>query len=117
MNTEVRPAGVTRQEFRRKQREAARPKTNVPIIHLVDCPACNKRRHTKYQDDDGNVPTVSTETIVVRGETRFVDVCQYCVFKYRSTDERFIMSNLKKLQRAAANRDGTTSDKDFTIDL
>ena len=107
---------TTRQERRRKERESKRVIT-IPTIHLVVCPACQKRRHTKYADENGVVPVPQQETVVVRGEARFVDVCNFCTMKYQTKDQRFILENLKKLQRAAKNRGDGTTEKDFNIDL
>jgi hypothetical protein len=128
-DTVVRTPGVTRQEFRRKQREVSAkfvsgttrnglPKQEIPTIVMVDCPKCKKHRLTKYLGDDGKHLPVSTETVDVRGETRMLDVCDVCNFHYREADKKFIMDNLVKLQRAMRSRKvNRTSDKDFSIDL
>jgi uncharacterized protein YbaR (Trm112 family) len=109
--------GMTRQERRRLERESKRAKSTIPTIHLVVCPSCNKKRHTKYEDSEGKVLVVNTETITVRGEQRFIDVCANCSIKYQIKDQRFIIQNLKKLQNAAKSRNDGTTDKDFTIDI
>ena len=115
---EVRPAGMTRQEWRRKQREASKGKSNIPTIVFVDCPSCKQHRHTKYLAADGSVEPVVFETIEVREEKRLVDVCQFCVQQYHNKDREYILRNLKQLQKAMRNRDAdNTTDKDFNIDL
>lgn len=113
----TRPAGTTRQEWRRKQREAMQPKCSIPTINLVDCPKCGKHRLGKYLGDDGKPLPVSKETTDVRGETRLLDVCGPCADRYRIADAKFIMENFKKIQKALRNRKDGTTDKDFTIDL
>lgn len=128
--SEIRPANVTRQEWRRKQREAKAAsrqkglmvnglqKQPVPTIALVNCPKCNKRRLGKYLGEDNKPFPVSNETIEVRGETRLVDVCGFCDLRYRESDRKFIMDNLKKIQKAMRERRlDPTSHKDFSIDL
>ncbi len=110
-----RPSGMTRQEWRRKQREK---KSNIPTIKLVACPKCNKSRLGKYLGEDGKPLPISLETVDVRGEKRLVDICQFCVERYRQEDQRFIMKNLQKIQTAMRNRKaGSTNEKDFSIDL
>lgn len=129
VETVVRTPGMTRQEFRRKTREARAkggsnvtrtglPKQQIPTIVLVDCPKCKKHRLTKYLGEDGKPMPVSTETVDIRGETRLLDVCGTCNFHYREADKKFIMNNLAKLQKAMRERNiNRTSDKDFSIDL
>lgn len=130
VETVERAPGMSRQEFRRKQREAntrsesggldrrGLPRQPIPTIVLVDCPKCGKHRHSKYLGEDGKVLSVSNETADVRGETRLLDVCGVCNAHYRASDEKFIMSNLKKIQKAMRERRlNPTNDKDFSIDL
>ena len=128
--SEVRPAGMTRQEWRRKQRES-KPVLNaltrtglrkepIPTIKLVKCPNCEKDRLGKYLGEDGQPFPVSNEKIDVRGKERFLDVCGHCAMRFREEDTRFVMANLKKIQEAMrVRKDGPagTTDKDFSIDL
>lgn len=93
----------------------------IPTIVLVECPACHKERLGRYLNDDGTTDPVSEDTVEVRGETRFLDACQFCVEKYQKSDERFIVENMKKLRRAfqeSANKDDGDSDhNDFSLNL
>ncbi len=126
--SQVRTPGVSRQEFRRKQREAASGgsggvtrtglrKEPIPTIKLVKCPNCEKDRLGKYLSDDGQPFPVSSEKVDIRGTERFLDVCGPCAMRFREEDTRFVMSNLKKIQEAMRARKIGTSDKDFSIDL
>jgi hypothetical protein len=128
--SQVRPANMTRQEWRRKQRASTpvlnqftrtgKRKEPIPTIKLVNCPNCNKQRLGKYLADDGQPYPVSNEKQDVRGAERFLDVCGPCATKFRTEDTRFVMANLKKIQEAMRIRkDGPagTTDKDFSIDL
>lgn len=126
--SEVRPAGTTRQEWRRKQREAKSVlntltrtglrKEPIPTIKLVKCPNCEKDRLGKYLGDDGQPFPVSNEKVDVRGNERFLDVCGHCAMRFREEDTRFVMANLRKIQEAMRSRKiGSSSDKDFSIDL
>lgn len=93
----------------------------IPTIKLIDCPACNKRRLERYVQEDGTVEAASTETVEVRGETRHLDACQFCVAKYQKSDERFVIQNMKNLRRAfkeSVNDDEGGSDhNDFSLNL
>ena len=124
----VRPAGMSRQAWRAKQRDEAskrasnigcngRQKSVPPTIKLVTCPSCKKDRLGKYLDDEGQPFPVSNEKVDVRGKERFLDVCGPCMTRFREEDTRFVMSNLKKIQDAMHSRKVGTSDKDFSIDL
>lgn len=123
----VRPTGMTRQEWRRKNRELrtatttdrfGRIKQEIPTIVMVDCPNCNKHRLGKYLGEDSKALPVSKETINVRGETRLVDVCDVCLYHFREKDKRFVMDNLRKIQQAMRNRKiDQKSGEDFTVDL
>ncbi len=128
--TVERTPGMTRQEWRRKTREAKAklepsklmrnglPKQEVLTIVMVDCPKCGKHRHTKYLGEDGKALPVSKEVAEVRGEQRMLDVCGVCNARYREADRKFLMESLAKIQRAMRNRKiNPTSDKDFSIDL
>ena len=124
--SEVRPAGITRQTWRRKQREArvsnpmtrdGRRKEPIPTIKLVKCPNCEKNRLGKYLAEDGQPFPVSNEKVDIRGKERFIDVCGPCAMRFREEDTRFVMANLKKIQEAMRTRSAGTSDKDFSIDL
>ncbi len=127
--TMIRPATMTRQEWRRKQREAmvgeqftrtGKRKEPILTIKLVNCPNCKKQRLGKYLADDGQPYPVSNDKQDVRGVERFLDVCGPCAAKFRAEDTRFVMANLKKIQEAMRIRkDGPagTTDKDFSIDL
>ena len=128
--TMIRPATMTRQEWRRKQRESApvlnqftrtgKRKEPIPTIKLVKCPNCEKNRLGKYLADDGQPYPVSNEKQDVRGVERHLDVCGVCAARFREEDTRFVMANLKKIQAAMrVRKDGTagTTDKDFSIDL
>lgn len=92
----------------------------IPSFRHVTCPSCNKPRLLKEIKEDGTLDLVSDEQVEVRGERRYVDVCGFCVTKYQRADERFVMENLKKIQRAvSANRDDLkdTDHKDFSLDI
>ncbi len=91
----------------------------ITVTHVV-CPACNKNRLMKAPNEDGNTETTSDETVDVRGETRFLDVCSFCITRYQKTDEQFIKKNLKKIQEAVSvDPDGKTKTdhKDFSLDI
>jgi len=127
--SQIRPAGMTRQEWRRKQREevsvalATAPtrtgvrKDPIPTIKLVKCPNCQKDRLGKYLGEDGQPFPVSSEKVDVRGKERFLDICGTCAMRFREEDTRFVMANLKKIQEAMRARKDGTSNKDFSIDL
>lgn len=92
---------------------------NIPTLKYVQCPACSKNRLLVKVQDDGTLPEISTDTVEVRGEQRFVQVCQFCLVKHEKADRKFVMDNLKKLQKAVhADRDNVDSDhEDFQLDL
>lgn len=99
-----------------------RQRLNKDIISVrhVACPACNKNRLMKAFDEDGNTETTSDETVDVRGETRFLDVCSFCIIQYQKTDEQFIKTNLKKIQQAVSvdpDSETKTDHKDFSLDI
>ena len=99
---------------------AGRYKKNKTIqtIRLVTCPACNKDRLSKYVNKDGNVDAVNQETVEVRDEMRFLDVCDFCVVKYRKADEKFVMENMRKLAKAMQDKQpegGESDHKDFSL--
>lgn len=93
----------------------------IPTIVLVDCPACKKQRLGRYLKDDGTTDPVSEDTVDVRGETRFLDACEFCVAKYQRSDEKFIMENMKKLRKAFQATpdadDGESDHNDFSLNL
>ena len=93
--------------------------TTIPTLKHVTCPACSKDRLLVQVQDDGTVPSVSTDTVEVRGEQRFLQVCKFCFVKYEKADRKFVMENLKKLQKAVhVDRDNADSDhEDFQLDL
>lgn len=91
----------------------------IPTIKTVDCPACGKHRLKKYANADGSVDTPSVETVEVRDETRYLEVCEACSVRYQKADERYVKDNLKKLSKAFAT-DGLPADeesdhKDFSL--
>jgi hypothetical protein len=89
---------------------------DIPTLKYVKCPACNKNRLTKYTNSDGTLTQPSQETVEVRGEERFLEVCQFCVIKYKRQDEKFAKDNLLKLAQAMKLDDEQGSDhKDFSL--
>lgn len=90
----------------------------IPTIRLVTCPACKKDRLNKYANKDGSVDAASEKTVEVRDEIRFLEVCGFCVAKYRKADERFVMDNMQKLRKAIQAdkpKDGESDHKDFSL--
>ncbi len=91
----------------------------IQTIRVVTCPACNKDRLSKYVAKDGSVDAASQETVEVRDEIRFLEVCTFCVDRYRRADEKFVMENMRKLAKAMQedkSDDGGESDhKDFSL--
>lgn len=91
----------------------------IPTINLITCPACEKDRLYKYVTKDGSVDAASQETVEVRDEIRFLEVCTFCVDRYRKADEKFVMENMRKLAKAMQedkSDDGGESDhKDFSL--
>lgn len=102
-------------------RSTQEQKKTIPSFRYVTCPACNKPRLLKEIQEDGTLEAVSTDTVEVRGETRHVDACNFCIIKYEKADRRFVMDNLKKIQKAATstNRDDLkdSDHKDFSLDI
>jgi len=98
--------------------ERYRKNKTIPTIHLVTCPACKKDRLGKYVNADGSVDTVNEETVEVRDEARFLDVCGFCIERYRKADEKFVMENMRKLAKAFQDdkpEDGESDHKDFSL--
>ncbi len=90
----------------------------IPTINFVTCPACKKDRLGKYINEDGSVDTPSEETVEVREEARFLEVCGLCVERYRRADEKFVMENMRKLAKAFQEEtpeDGESDHKDFSL--
>ena len=94
-------------------------KQNIPTIRMLTCPACKKDRLGKYLNEDGTVDVASTKTVEVRDEKRYLEVCSFCVKKYRKADERFVMENMKKLRKAFQEQksDGESDHTDFSLNL
>ncbi|MHA2063103.1 MAG: hypothetical protein ACXABY_01860 [Candidatus Thorarchaeota archaeon] len=90
----------------------------IPTIRLVTCPACKKDRLGKYENADGSVDAASEETVETRGEKRYLEVCDFCVKKYRKVDEGFVTDNMRKLAKAFQDdksEDGQSDHKDFSL--
>lgn len=90
----------------------------IPVIRMMICPACNKNRLSKYENSDGTIDIVSDITVSVRDEERYLEVCSFCVIKYRKIDERFMIKNMHKLSKALQNnkpQDGISDHKDFSL--
>lgn len=90
----------------------------IPTIRIVDCPACGKHRLRKYENADGTMSPVSEEAVDVREESRFLEVCGFCVIKYQKSDERFVMDNMDKLRKAMKATkmpDEETDHTDFSL--
>ena len=81
-----------------------------PTIRIIECPACKRDRLKKYENDDGTISPAKTETVNVRGDDRYLEVCAYCTERYRKADGQFVKENLKKLSKAFG--DGNDSDGD-----
>lgn len=100
---------------------SARPASQtIPSFRYVACPDCKKHRLLKEIKEDGTNDQASQDSVDVRGETRFVDVCGPCVTKYEQRDKRFVMENLKKIQKAMkVDRENLkdTDHKDFSLDI
>lgn len=93
----------------------------IPTITKVTCPACNKNRLGKYVNDDGSVDPVLIETVEVRETTRYLEVCDFCINRYRKEDERYVMDNYRKMVEALNSaeaedaEDKQTDHKDFSL--
>lgn len=91
----------------------------IPSFELVDCPSCNKVRLLKQINKDGSINAVNQQTVEVRGNHRYLEVCDYCIIKYRKEDERFVKENLKKLSQAFTDNiqrsDSESDHKDFSL--
>ena len=93
----------------------------IPTIKKVTCPACEKDRLGKYVNDDGSVSPVLMETVEVRGDERYLEVCDFCSNRYRQEDERYVLDNYRKMVKAmnapktddAENKE--TDHKDFSL--
>jgi len=97
-----------------------RLQTKIPTLHYIQCPDCNKKRLLKQETEEGGVPTVSEDTVEVRGETRYSEACPFCLAKYKRSDDNFVMQNLRKIQKAMHAPDINKEDSDhtdFTLDL
>jgi len=92
-------------------------KAAMPTIAVIKCPSCKKNRLKKYTNDDGTVTPADTTTVDVRGEERYLEVCQHCIAKYRKADEKFVMDNMSKLSKAftAKEADTDSDHKDFSL--
>ena len=91
---------------------------DIPTIKTMLCPACDKQRLGKYANTDGSVDAVNTETVEVRGEQRYLEVCPFCVNKYRIADEKFVIDNMRKLSKAFMadqDEDKGSDHKDFSL--
>lgn len=91
---------------------------SIPTIKIITCPACQKDRLHKYQNTDGSVDAVSEETVEVRGQNRYLEVCDFCTKRYRKADERFVMENMRKLTKALQDekpKDDESDHKDFSL--
>lgn len=92
--------------------------SDIPTIKMTTCPACNKDRLGQYVNEDGSVTPVNTETVEVRGQERFLEVCGFCMRKYQREDERFAKENLKRLAKAIHKDnvpDGESDHRDFSL--
>ncbi len=91
----------------------------IPTIKTITCPACNKDRLTKYVNTDGSVTVASEETVEVREETRYLEVCRFCTIRYRKADDKFVMENMLKLSKALReddnDEDNKSDHKDFSL--
>ncbi len=95
-----------------------RKNKTIPTINLIICPACKKDRLGKYVNIDGSIDPVNEETVEVRDETRFLEVCDFCVERYRKADEKFVMENMRKLAKAFQDdtpEDDESDHKDFSL--
>jgi len=89
----------------------------VPTMRMVACPACNKNRLTKYENDDGTIDAANNQTVDIRGEDRYLEACNICVAKYQRIDENFVIENMRKLARAMQDdkEEGGSDHKDFSL--
>lgn len=91
---------------------------DIPTIKIILCPACNKKRLGKYANTDGSIDVASVDTVEVRGEERYLEVCSFCVNKYRIEDEKFVLDNMRKLSKAFMedqDEDNGSDHKDFSL--
>lgn len=91
---------------------------DIPTIKTILCPACNKKRLGKYTNTDGSIDIANTETVEVRGVERYLEVCQFCVNKYRIEDEKFVFDNMRKLSKAFMkdeDKNKESDHKDFSL--
>ena len=94
-----------------------RMKNTIATLRQVTCPSCKKDRLLKEVGDDGAVVETSTQTVDVRGQSRFMDVCNFCISKYRQEDQRFMVKNLRKLKQAMRLRKDDSDHNDFSLDV
>lgn len=95
-----------------------RKSNDIPTLRYVECPACNKNRLLKEEQENGTLQAVSNETVEVRGEKRFLDACGSCKIRYQKADEQFVRQNLEKIKKAVSvDPDGNTNHNDFSLDL
>jgi len=99
-------------------RGAQQHKNNaIPTIRFITCPACDKDRLGKYEEADGGVMPANADTVTVRGEERYLEVCEFCTAKYQKADERFVVHNMRKLARSLKDTKskGESDHKDFSL--
>jgi len=92
--------------------------SSIPTVKLITCPACDKKRFRREINSDGEFPPASQETVEVRGETRFLEVCEHCIDKYRKADEKFMIETMRKLSsasRVAKENDNDSDHTDFSL--
>lgn len=100
------------------QKHKALSTKEIPTIKLVNCPDCGKKRFGRYTNEDGVATPASDETVEVRGKTRYLEVCGFCVAKYQAEDEKFAKENLRKLAKAIKINnipDGNSDHNDFSL--
>jgi hypothetical protein len=91
---------------------------DIPTIRIVTCPACERDRLNKYANADGSIDVANEETVEVRGQQRYLEVCNFCVVRYRKADEKFVTDNMRKLAKAfqdGKSEDGESDHKDFSL--
>ena len=99
-------------------RGAQQHKNNaIPTIRLVTCPACNKDRLGKYEETDGSIPPANTDIVTVRGEERYLEVCEFCIVRYQKADKQFVAHNMRKLARSLKDTkpEDQSDHKDFSL--
>ena len=91
---------------------------SIPTIRIISCPNCDKKRLGRYENEDGSVTPASEETVKVRDTDRYLDVCRFCVAKYRKEDEQFVRENMRKLAKSFKDDgpdDKESDHKDFSL--